>query len=156
MHLGSVLWSYLSQRGSSAFSVIWIISVRNCLSVTYDNNSRAELHCANHWAHHSHAQWALLGHQGLVRADAALTHGILIWPLITCSISTRFIAFVHHVLRWDEGTSSVSSPLVHSVNKRSEWLNTHLRIYPYICASSCINQTNNVKCEVERKKSPQN
>ncbi len=56
-----------------------------------------------------YTQWALLGHQA--GTDAALSHDILIWPFIVCSIRCVSTAFVH--LRWDERTSSVSFQLVH-------------------------------------------
>lgn len=83
-------------------------------------------------------------HQGLISADAALTHTSyirrLVWPFI--GLHARFHAFLHqsiNTFRWDEGTSSVLSQLViypqHAL----------MRLSSQVFWSSCINQTNRVK-----------
>ncbi len=91
----------------------------------------------------NYTQWALLGHQA--GTDDALSHDILIWPFIVCSIRCVSTAFVH--LRWDERTSSVSFRLVHilDVTDQSGSIRTCALDLTF---SKCIHHSNQVKCKV--------
>ncbi len=103
-------------------------------------------HCANHWALHSHQLHTVSAARTSGRHRwCSLSHDILIWPFIVCSIRCVSTAFVH--LRWDERTSSVSFQLVHIlyVTDQSGSIRTCALDLTF---SKCRHHSNQVKCKV--------
>jgi len=136
----------MSRRGTSESFRLGIASQwRTCVW-----NSRAKLHCGNHWAHHSQctvSARALLGHIRGSSAQMLLSHTSYIIDDAThltvhlLGYMTDSMGYISRAILFD----GMREPRAFYFYLSSLYtLNTHLCAYPHVFWSSCINQTNRV------------